>query len=465
MNTGRMFKKILVANRGEIAVRVIRTCMELGIKTVAVYSKADKGALHTQLADESICIGSGPGQDSYLNMERLITVAKETKADAIHPGYGFLSENVEFVRVCADNEITFIGPSVDAMSKMGAKDIALETVKRNGVPTVSGSNGIVPTKDDAEQVAKEIGFPVMVKAVAGGGGKGMRLAQEENELERAFEQARSEAEKSFGNPDVFIEQYIRNPRHVEVQVLADQHGNVVHFGERDCSIQRRHQKLVEEAPSPAVSKELRKKIGDSAVGAAKSVDYEGVGTVEFLMDQDGEFYFMEMNTRIQVEHPVTEMITNVDLVKEQIRVAAGEALGYDQEDIEMSGWAIECRVNAEDPVNAFQPTPGTIQSFMVPGGYHVRVDTGVFSGAVIPPYYDSMVAKIIVKGASREEAIMRMKRALQETEIKGVATTIPFQLQLFDDPRFHNSDYDIHFIEEHGEELIKALEEKGDQIG
>ncbi|AXF56328.1 acetyl-CoA carboxylase biotin carboxylase subunit [Salicibibacter kimchii] len=453
-----MFGKILIANRGEIAVRIIQSCRELGVKTAAICSKADQSALHTKLADESICIGDNPSHESYLNMERIFTAAKKVNADAIHPGYGFLAENDEFVRLCEELGLAFIGPSVESIRSMGAKDVAVKTVDNAGVPTVPGSKGIVHTSEEAKEIAADIGYPVMIKAVAGGGGKGMRLAHTPEDFGSSFEQARSEADKAFGNADVYLEKYIDAPRHIEMQILGDQYGNIVNFGERECSIQRRHQKIIEEAPSPIITDDLRMEIGTAAVNAAKAVAYEGAGTVEFLMNVNGDFYFMEMNTRIQVEHPVTEMITSIDLVKEQIRVAAGEKLGYEQKDIKMNGWAMECRINAEDPRQSFQPTPGTVHTFIPPSGYQVRTDTALFSGAVITPYYDSLAAKVIVHGETREEAIIRMKRALKEMQVDGIATTIPFQLQLLEDERFCKGDFDIGFIENYGDELVAAME-------
>jgi acetyl-CoA carboxylase biotin carboxylase subunit len=442
-----MFQKVLIANRGEIAVRVIRACRELGIQTVAVYSEADKDALHVKLADEAYCIGPAPSRDSYLNMTNLMSTATLIGADAIHPGYGFLAENADFAELCAACGITFIGPHPSAITKMGDKTTARETMKEAGVPTVPGTEGIIEDIDEAVTIAREIGFPVIVKATAGGGGKGMRVVHSEEELKRAIRMAQQEAEANFGNPGVYLEKFLIEPRHIEIQVLADNHGNVIHLGERDCSIQRRYQKLVEEAPSPALTPELRERMGQAAVAAAKAVNYSGAGTVEFLLDKEGNFYFMEMNTRIQVEHPVTELVTGIDLVKEQIRIAAGEPLSVKQEDVRFDGWSIECRINAEDPDRNFIPSPGEIQFYLPPGGPGVRVDSAAYTGYRIPPYYDSMIAKLIVWGKDREEAINRMRRALQEFAIDGVKTTIPFHLKLMQHPQFVSGDFHIQFLE------------------
>ncbi|BCU81588.1 biotin carboxylase 1 [Polycladomyces abyssicola] len=442
-----MFQKVLIANRAEIAVRVIRACRELGIQTVAVYSEADKDALHVKLADEAYCIGPAPSRDSYLNMTNLMSTATLIGADAIHPGYGFLAENADFAELCAACGITFIGPHPSAITKMGDKTTARETMKEAGVPTVPGTEGIIEDIDEAVTVAREIGFPVIVKATAGGGGKGMRVVHSEEELKRAIRMAQQEAEANFGNPGVYLEKFLIEPRHIEIQVLADNHGNVIHLGERDCSIQRRYQKLVEEAPSPALTPELRERMGQAAVAAAKAVNYSGAGTVEFLLDKEGNFYFMEMNTRIQVEHPVTELVTGIDLVKEQIRIAAGEPLSVKQEDVRFDGWSIECRINAEDPDRNFIPSPGEIQFYLPPGGPGVRVDSAAYTGYRIPPYYDSMIAKLIVWGKDREEAINRMRRALQEFAIDGVKTTIPFHLKLMQHPQFVSGDFHIQFLE------------------
>ncbi|MFC7395366.1 acetyl-CoA carboxylase biotin carboxylase subunit [Scopulibacillus cellulosilyticus] len=443
-----MFKKIVIANRGEIAVRIIRTCREMGIATAAVYSEADKEALHVKLADEAFCIGKTSSKDSYLNIRNIISVASVTNADAIHPGYGFLAENAEFVDVCKSYDVTFIGPEADAIRKMGAKATARETMKQAGVPIVPGSDGIIQHLTDAIRKAKQIGYPVIVKATAGGGGKGMRIAHTEEELQKAIRQAQQEAETAFGDGGVYLEKYLEEPRHIEIQIIGDEDGNVVYLGERDCSIQRRHQKLLEEAPSPALSEDLREKMGKAAVLAAKAVNYTGVGTVEFLLDKDEKFYFMEMNTRIQVEHPVTELVTGIDLIKEQISVAAGNALPFRQEDIKLDGWAIECRINAENPAKNFMPSPGKVDMYLPPGGYGVRVDSAVYPGYDIPPFYDSMVAKLIVKGKDRDEAIRRMKRALDEFDIAGIHTTIPFHKTLLDNPLFIKGDFSTKFLEE-----------------
>ncbi|TWI57238.1 acetyl-CoA carboxylase biotin carboxylase subunit [Halalkalibacter nanhaiisediminis] len=442
-----MIKKVLIANRGEIAVRIIRACKEMSIKTVSVYSEADREALHVELADESYCIGPTASKDSYLNMANLISVATLTQSDAIHPGYGFLSENPDFAEICEECNITFIGPSPEAIHKMGAKAVARETMKKAGVPTVPGTEGLINRPEDALRVAKEIGYPVIVKATAGGGGKGMRQAYDEEELIKAIRQAQNEAETAFGNSGVYLEKYLEEPRHVEIQIMADKYGNVVHLGERDCSIQRRHQKLVEEAPSPALSPELRQQMGESAVKAAKAVNYCGAGTVEFLLDKNSDYYFMEMNTRIQVEHPVTEMITSIDLIKEQLSVASGNELSVKQEDIVINGWAIECRINAENPAKNFMPSPGKIKTYLPPGGFGVRVDSAIYPDYEISPFYDSMVAKVIVWGKDRQEAIERMKRALDEMVIKGIKTTIPFHQQLLKHEAFIKGDFNTTFLE------------------
>jgi acetyl-CoA carboxylase biotin carboxylase subunit len=442
-----MFKKVLVANRGEIAVRIIRACRELGIATVAIYSEADRDALHVTLADEAFCVGPALSRDSYLNMTNIMSAATLLEVDAIHPGYGFLAENAAFAELCASCNITFIGPSPEAIVKMGDKTTARETMMKSGVPVVPGTEGVINEIDAALETAKEIGFPVIVKATAGGGGKGMRVVHSEEELVNAVNLAQKEAEANFGNPGVYLEKFLVEPRHIEIQVLADNHGNVIHLGERDCSIQRRYQKLIEEAPSPAISPEIREKMGQAAIAAAKSVDYSGAGTIEFLFDRDQNFYFMEMNTRIQVEHPVTELITGVDLVKEQILVAAGHPLSVTQEDIQINGWAIECRVNAERPEKNFIPSPGTIQFYLPPGGTGVRVDSACYPGYTITPYYDSMVAKLIVWGKDRNEAVARMSRALTEFAIQGVHTTIPFHIKMMSQPNFVEGDFHIQFLE------------------
>lgn len=444
-----MFRKILIANRGEIAVRVIRASKELGIKTAAVYSEADREALHVTLADEAYCIGPGPSNQSYLNMTNLMSTATLIEADAIHPGYGFLAENADFAELCGACGIQFIGPSPEAITKMGDKTTARQTMKDAGVPIVPGTESVVENLKEAAQTAKEIGYPVIIKASAGGGGKGMRVVYTEEELRRAIRLAQKEAEANFGNAGVFIEKYLVEPRHIEIQILADQYGNVIHLGERDCSIQRRYQKLIEEAPSPAVNPELRERMGEAAVAAAKSVHFTGAGTVEFLLDKNHNFYFMEMNTRIQVEHPVTESITDIDLVKEQIRVAAGHKLPLTQEEVCFKGWSIECRINAEDPDRNFMPSPGTIDLYLPSGGIGVRVDSACYSGYRIPPFYDSMIAKLIVWGKDRDEALARMERALSEFVIQGqgIATTIPFHLKLLNHPKFKSGDFHIQFLE------------------
>lgn len=442
-----MFSKILVANRGEIAVRIIRACKELGIKTVAVYSVADKESLHVKLADESVCIGPAPAKQSYLNIANIIAAAQTTGAEAVHPGYGFLAENAYFAELCEANDIKFIGPKAEAIEIMGDKIRAKETVKKAGVPLVPGSDGAVTSYEQAEKIAEEIGYPVMIKASAGGGGRGMRLAHSPEDLREALKTARMEAGAAFGNDEVYIEKYIEEPRHIEIQILGDEHGNIVHLGERDCSLQRRNQKLLEEAPSSFVDEELRQKMGMTAVRAAKEVGYFSAGTIEFLVDKNRNFYFIEMNTRIQVEHPVTEMVTGIDLVKEQIKIATGEPLSFTQEDIKINGWSIECRINAEDPANDFCPSPGNVAKYIIPGGMGVRVDSSVYPGYTIPPFYDSMVAKLIVWGKDRNEAILRMKRALQEFDIEGVKTTIPFHLKVLDNAFYRKGEVYTNFIQ------------------
>ncbi|MFS0643968.1 acetyl-CoA carboxylase biotin carboxylase subunit [Siminovitchia sp. 179-K 8D1 HS] len=445
-----MIKKVLIANRGEIAVRIIRACMEMNIETVAVYSEADKEALHVQLADEAYCIGPRASKDSYLNSANVVSIAKLTGCDAIHPGYGFLAENADFAELCRECNIIFIGPSPEAISKMGTKDVARTTMKEAGVPIVPGSDGIVESTEEAIKIAGKIGYPVIIKATAGGGGKGIRPAKNEEELIKGMEITQREALTAFGNPGVYIEKYITDFRHVEIQILADNHGNVIHLGERDCTIQRRLQKLVEETPSPALNQEIREQMGQAAINAAKAVNYSGAGTVEFIFDhRENKFYFMEMNTRIQVEHPVTEMVTGVDLIKEQIRVAANQELSLAQEEVEMKGWSIECRINAENPEKNFMPSAGKIEMYLPPGGMGIRVDSGVYPGYTIPPYYDSMIAKLISYGSTREEAIARMKRALEEFIIEGVHTTIPFHLKLLEHETFVNGDFNTKFLELH----------------
>ena len=440
-----MFKKILIANRGEIALRVIRTCQEMGIKTVAVYSTADADSLHVKFADEAVCIGPPAGKESYLKIPSILAAAEITNAEAIHPGYGFLSENAEFSRICGEHDIKFIGPSPDAINRMGDKAVAKATMIKNKVPVVPGSDGEVDTFEEAKAVCDEIGFPVIIKASAGGGGRGMRMVMEESELEKNYKMCRSEAETAFNNPAVYIERFVTNPHHVEIQVLSDQHGNHIHLGERDCSLQRRHQKVLEESPSPLMTPELRKRMGDAATNAAKAVDYEGAGTVEFLVDDDQNFYFMEMNTRIQVEHPVTEEVTGIDLIEQQIRVAAGEELP--EFEYEFDNHAIECRINAEDPAHNFRPSAGEITVFHPPGGHGVRLDTHAYSGYRIPPHYDSMIAKLIVSAPTREDAIKKMKRALKEFIIEGIKTTIPYHIQLMDDENFIKGKFDTKYLE------------------
>lgn len=444
-----MFKKILIANRGEIAVRIIRAAKEMGIQTVAIYSEADRNALHVRMADEAYCIGPASSKESYLNLTNIMSLATILGVDAIHPGYGFLAENPHFSQLCQECGIVFIGPGREAIEKMGDKSTAKETMKAAGVPTVPGTDGLVEDVDQALSVAKEIGYPVIIKATAGGGGKGMRVAYTEEELVKALSLAQREAETAFGNPGVYLEKYLEEPRHVEIQIMADRYGNVIHLGERDCSIQRRHQKLLEEAPSPALTTELREKMGRAAVLAAKAVGYVGAGTVEFLLDKHGRFYFMEMNTRVQVEHPVTELVTGIDIIKEMIRVAAGEKLSISQEEVEFRGWAMECRINAEDPNRNFMPTPGEVEDYLPAGGFGVRVDSALYPGYKIPPHYDSMVAKLIVWAPTREEAIERMKRALKEMIIsgKGISTTIPFHLKLLDHEKFRSGQFDTRFLE------------------
>jgi acetyl-CoA carboxylase biotin carboxylase subunit len=443
-----LFKKVLIANRGEIALRIIRACHELGVKTVAVYSEADRESLHVRFADEDVCIGKAPASDSYLNIPRIIAAAEITGAEAIHPGYGFLAENAEFSEICSRSDIVFIGPNPDQIRSMGDKATARRTMIASGVPTVPGTEGIVEDVEEAKRAAAEIGFPIMIKASAGGGGKGMRIAPDAESFVKLLTAAQNEAKAAFNNSAVYLERCILKPRHVEFQVFGDQHGNVVHLGERDCSIQRRHQKLVEEAPSPALTPELRAEMGEAAVKAAKAIDYVGAGTIEFLLDQDGSFYFMEMNTRIQVEHPVTEVTTGFDLVKEQIRVAAGERLSFPLNGggVKHRGHAIEFRINAEDPARNFAPGPGTIRTFHPPGGPGVRLDTHVYTGYRVPPNYDSLLAKLIVSGATRREAIVRARHVLDQFIIEGVPTTIPFLREIVDDPRFIDGDVDTGFV-------------------
>jgi acetyl-CoA carboxylase, biotin carboxylase subunit len=443
------FDKILIANRGEIALRILHTCAEMGIATVAVHSTIDRQALHVQLADESVCIGPPHSGKSYLNIPNIIAAALTRNATAIHPGYGFLAENARFAEICADHNLVFIGPSKEAMLSMGDKSTAKKTMQKAGVPTVPGSKGLLEDETEAIAMAREIGYPVMIKATAGGGGRGMRLVEDESQFLILFRAAQGEAEAAFGNGGVYLEKFIECPRHIEFQILADSHGNVVHLGERDCSIQRRHQKLLEEAPSAVLSLELRSKMGQAAVLAAKSIDYVGAGTVEFLLDKSGNFYFMEMNTRIQVEHPVTEVVTGLDLIAEQIRVAQGEKLRFTQQDIQLKGHAIECRINAEDPEHNFRPHPGRISGYLPPGGPGVRIDSHVYTDYEIPPYYDSLIGKLIVWGENREIAIKRMKRALRECAITGVPTTIGFHQKILETPAFLKGEVYTNFIQEH----------------
>jgi acetyl-CoA carboxylase biotin carboxylase subunit len=441
-----MFKKVLIANRGEIALRIIRACRELDIQTVAVYSDADRESLHVRFADDDVCIGPAPARESYLKIPRLIAAAEITGADAIHPGYGFLAENAEFAETCAASNITFIGPTAAQIRLMGDKATARRTMADVGVPIVPGTPGPVEDVDEALSFAREIGFPVIIKAAAGGGGKGMRVANDPEDFARAFQLARSEALSAFGSGDVYVEKYLARPRHIEFQILGDSHGNVIHLGERDCSVQRRHQKLIEEAPSPAMTPELRRRMGDDAVRGAKAIDYVGAGTIEMLLDTDGSYYFMEMNTRIQVEHPVTEMLTGVDLVKEQIRVAAGEKLSVLSMP-PLRGHVIEVRVNAEDPARNFQPSPGRIDVFNPPGGPGVRVDTHIYTGYTVPPYYDSLLAKLICQGSTRMEAIKRMQIALDFFIVEGITTTVPFLGRVMQNPRFQAGEVDTKFLE------------------
>jgi acetyl-CoA carboxylase, biotin carboxylase subunit len=440
-----MCKKILIANRGEIALRIIRTCKEMDIKTVAVYSTADRESLHVRFADEAVCIGAPPSKESYLNIPRIISAAEITNADAIHPGYGFLSENAEFSSVCHEYGIKFIGPTPDMIRSMGDKITAKETMIKAGVPCIPGSEGLLESIEQGIELAKKIKFPVIVKATAGGGGKGMRIINNEEEFTKAWDDAKREAAASFGNDGLYLEKFVEEPRHIEIQVVGDQYGKVCHLSERDCSIQRRHQKLVEETPSPIVTQELRDRMGEAAIKGAKAINYEGVGTIEFLVDKHGDFYFMEMNTRIQVEHPITEEVTDYDLIKEQIKVAAGVPISGNNYYPNL--FAMECRINAEDPANGFRPSPGKITNIHMPGGHGVRIDSHVYSGYTIPPNYDSMIAKLIVSGQSREEVITRMKRALSEFVIEGIKTTIPFHLKLMDNAIFRSGKFTTKFLE------------------
>lgn len=446
-----MFKRILIANRGEIAVRIIRACREMGIRTVAVYSQVDKNAVHVGLADEAVCIGKAEASDSYLNMERIISAAIAVEAEAIHPGFGFLSENAEFVQMCEQHHITFIGPSSELISRMGNKSEAKKTMKQAGVPVVPGTEEPVYDLEEAKREAERIGYPVMIKASSGGGGKGMRIARSREEFAVSFQAAQQESIRAFADDSMYLERYVQNPRHVEVQIMADKYGQVIQLGERDCSIQRRHQKMIEESPSPALTDEIRKKIRSTAVQAAKAVNYESAGTIEFLLDDSGEFFFMEMNTRIQVEHPVSELISGVDLIREQIMVAAGEALSVAQEDILFRGHAIECRINAEDPIRGFLPCPGTITHLHLPGGNGVRIDTAIYEGYQIPPNYDSMLVKVITYDRDRKTAIRKMIRALDEMEIEGVETNLEFQYDILHQKDFQEGNFTTDFISIHYE--------------
>ncbi len=450
-----MFNKILIANRGEIAVRIIRACREMGIRTVAVYSEADKDCLHTLLADEAICIGPAPSSQSYLNMERILSATVAMKADAIHPGFGFLSENARFAKLCQQCNITFIGPSAEIINRMGNKSEARNTMMQAGVPVVPGSKEPVYTAEDGLAMAKEIGFPVMIKASSGGGGKGMRISRSEEDFTEHFNAAQLESVKGFSDDTMYIEKYIEKPRHVEFQIMGDKFGHVVHLGERDCSIQRRHQKVMEESPCEVISPELRKKMGEVAVKAAKAVNYENAGTIEFLLDKDKNFYFMEMNTRIQVEHPVTELVSGIDLIKEQIRVAAGEPLSVSQEDIQIKGHAIECRINAENPKKHFMPCPGRITNVHIPGGNGVRVDTHIYNGYKVPANYDSMLMKLIVYDKDRASAIAKMRSALGEVIIEGIETNIDFQYEILENEAFQKGDTDTGFIEKYFPDYVK----------
>jgi len=444
-----MFEKILIANRGEIAVRIIQACRELGIATVAVYSQADKDSLHVQLADEAVCIGAPPSVNSYLHIPAIISAAEITDVEAIHPGYGFLAENPHFAEICESSNIKFIGPTPDNIKMMGDKVLARQIAKKVGVSVVPGSDGPVESKEEALKIAKEVGYPVVLKAVAGGGGRGIRVAHNDISLANAFFTAQAEAESAFDNPKLYIEKYIERPKHIEVQILADEYGNVIHLGERDCTVQRRHQKLIEESPSIAVDPKLRKELGNAALRIAKEIKYVNAGTIEFLLDSNNKkFYFIEMNTRIQVEHPVTEMVTRIDLVKEQLRITAGEKLQYDQKRIELNGWAIECRINAEDYERGFMPSPGKITRYHPPGGPGIRVDSHIYSGGFISPYYDSMIGKLIAYGRDRAEAIARLNRALGEYIIEGVKTTIPFHKMVIDNPRFQTGRFATDFVDQ-----------------
>lgn len=454
-----MFNKILIANRGEIALRIIRACKELGISSVAVYSKADADSLHVRFADESVCIGNAPPSESYLDPRRIISAAEITNSEAIHPGYGFLAENPDFAEICESCQLVFIGPSHDVIRSLGDKSLAKKTMSAASVPVIPGSGGIVTGIKAALAAAESIGYPVMVKAAAGGGGRGMRYVEVPDNMERAFDMARTEANVAFGTPDVYIEKFIVNPRHVEIQILADNDGNAIHLGERDCTVQRRHQKLIEESPSPIITAPLRERMGKAAVDGAKAAGYTGAGTFEFLVDSNNDFYFMEVNTRIQVEHPVTEEVTGLDLIKEQIRIAAGEKLSETQDQITFSGHTFECRINAEDPKRNFAPSPGKITAFHIPGGHNVRVDTHAYAGYTIPPNYDSLIAKLIVSGKNRQEAINRVKRCLEEFVVEGIATTIDYYKRVFENKDFVSGKYDISFVEKFMTSEIEEIDD------
>jgi len=449
-----VFNKILIANRGEIALRIIRTCKEMGIKTVAVYSTVDKDSLHVRFADEAVCIGPAPSKDSYLNIPRIIAAAEITNADAIHPGYGFLSENAEFSRICEEYNIKFIGATPDMINRMGDKATAKATMAAAGVPTIPGSEGILETMEEGITIATQMGYPVILKATAGGGGRGMRIVKQESDFKKAWDDARQESKAAFGNDGLYLEKFVEEPRHIEIQIIGDSLGRACHLSERDCSIQRRHQKLIEETPSPFITDELREKMGEAAIKGAEAIGYEGAGTIEFLVDKHRNFFFMEMNTRIQVEHPITEEVTDFDLIKEQIKVAAGEKISGRNYFPKL--YAMECRINAEDPVNGFRPSPGKIINLHLPGGIGVRIDSHVYAGYVIPPNYDSMIAKLIVSGQSRQEVIVRMKRALEEFVIDGVKTTIPFHLALLEDKEFKAGNFTTKFLDTFDFSVIKA---------
>lgn len=453
-----MFHKILIANRGEIALRIIRACKELGVPTVAVHSEPDTDSLHVRFADENVCIGPGPSNQSYLNIPAIMSAAELVNADAIHPGYGFLAENAQFAEICESCNITFIGPSSEIIRRMGDKIVARQTMAKAGVPVVPGSDGPVAGIDDAQEIARSIGYPLIIKASAGGGGRGMRIVHSQDELETNFQTAKAEAQVAFNNDELYMEKWIQQPRHIEIQLIGDKHGHLIHLGERDCSLQRRYQKLLEESPSPAVDSSLRQTLGKTAIRGAERIGYQSTGTVEFLLDHEQQFYFMEMNTRIQVEHPVTEMVSGVDLIKEQIRVAAGEPLQYTQKDVTMHGHAIECRINAENPNKGFQPSPGTITSFHVPGGPGIRVDTHVYTQYEIPPYYDSLLAKVIAYGDTRDEALGRMGRALDELVIEGISTTVPFHRKVIQHPTFQQGECDTSFVESFLQECNGVLD-------